>query len=103
MQSTIAVLMAMLFSGPALAQGPSERGRALLEEFCARCHALGKTGASPHETAPPFRRLGRSFDLDEFAVKLQQGVLAGHPDMPEFKFKEDDARAIGAYLRSVQE
>ncbi len=103
MQSTIALLAMLLFSGSALAQNPSQRGRVLLDEFCARCHALGKTGASPHETAPPFRQLGRSFDLDEFAVTLQKGLLAGHPDMPEFKFNEEDARAISAYLRSVQE
>ena len=103
MRMTIVLLTALLFPASALAQEPSQRGRVLLEEFCARCHALGKTGASPHETAPPFRRLDRSFDLDEFAVKLQQGLLAGHPDMPAFKFNEEDARAVSAYLRSVQE
>ncbi|MDP2410117.1 MAG: cytochrome c [Pseudolabrys sp.] len=103
MQLTIALLAAILFSGSVQAQAPSERGRVLLEEFCARCHALGKTGASPHIAAPPFRELGRSFDLDEFTVKLQRGLLASHPDMPEFKFNEEDARAVSAYLRSVQE
>jgi mono/diheme cytochrome c family protein len=30
-------------------------------------------------------------------------AMTGHPDMPEFKFSEDDARAVAAYLRSVQE
>jgi len=103
MQSKIALLTALLFSGPALAQEPSQRGRVLLEEFCASCHALGKTGDSPHVAAPAFRKLDRSFDLDEFAVKLQSGLLAGHPDMPAFKFNEEDARAVSAYLRSVQE
>ena len=35
-------------------------GRALLEEFCGRCHAIGKTGRSPHRYAPPFRNLGEN-------------------------------------------
>lgn len=86
-----------------LAQDPSATGRALLQQSCASCHAIGKTGDSPHASAPPFRRLGRSYDLDQFPRQLQRGVVAGHPDMPEFKFKEDDARAAGVYLRSIQE
>lgn len=87
----------------ALAQDPSATGRALLQQSCASCHAIGKTGDSPHVSAPPFRRLGRSYDLDQFPRQLQRGVVAGHPDMPEFKFNEEDARAAGVYLRSIQE
>ena len=89
--------------GSAAAQEPSQSGRALLDEFCARCHAVGKTGNSPHPSAPPFRNLGRSFDLDQFPRQLQRGLSSGHPDMPEFKFSEEDARAVAVYLRSVQE
>jgi mono/diheme cytochrome c family protein len=85
------------------AQDPSKRGRALLTEFCARCHAIGKTGKSPHAAAPPFRTLGNSFDLDHFAGELQRGLTPGHPDMPAFKFNETDARAVSAYLRTIQQ
>lgn len=87
----------------ALAQDPSDVGRALLQQSCASCHAIGKTGDSPNAGAPPFRRLGRSYDLDAFPRQLQAGVVSGHPDMPEFKFNEADARAAGVYLRSIQE
>jgi len=98
-------LIAALSSLPlvALAQDPSETGRALLEQSCATCHAIGKTGDSPRPGAPPFRGLGRSYDLDGFARQLQTGVVSGHPDMPEVKFKEEDARAAAVYLRSIQE
>ncbi len=92
-----------LLPASAWAQDPSDTGRALLQQSCATCHALGKTGDSPREGAPPFRRLGRSYDLDAFPRQLQAGVLSGHPDMPEFKFNEADARAAGVYLRSIQE
>ena len=93
----------MMIATAALAQEPAQRGGALLEDHCASCHAVGKTGDSPHPTAPAFRTLSRSFDLDEFTQKLQRGLASGHPDMPEFKFSEDDARAVTAYLRSIQE
>ena len=78
----------------AQAQDPASRGRALVREFCSPCHAIGKSGNSPHKSAPPFRTLGRSFDLDQFPQRLERGISSGHPDMPEFKFNSDDARAV---------
>ena len=85
------------------AQSPSERGRMLLSDYCARCHAVGKSGKSRHQAAPPFRVLGRSFNLDHFARDLENGLTPGHPDMPAFKFDEEDARAVAAYLLTIQE
>ena len=98
------VLLALVILGSAAqAQDPSRHGRALLKEFCARCHAIGKTGNSPDRSALPFRTLGRSFDLDQFPRLLERGISSGHPDMPEFKFSEDDARAVRAYLQTIQQ
>ena len=54
-------------------------------------------------TPPPFRALGRSIDLDEFPRVLERGISSGHPDMPEFKFSHDDALAVRAYLRAIQQ
>ena len=100
----IAPLLALLFLGTsAQAQDPAQRGRALLTEFCSRCHAIRSTDKSRNRLAPPFRTLGRSFDMDQFAQDLRRGILSGHPDMPEYKFSEDDARAVTAYLRSIQQ
>ncbi len=100
-----ATLIAALAGVPmaAQAQDPAETGRALLQEFCASCHAIGKTGDSPRPGAPPFRGLNRSYDLDTFPRQLRAGIVSGHPDMPEFKFNEADAHAAGVYLRSIQE
>jgi cytochrome c len=100
----MASLLALLFlSTSAQAQDPAQRGRALLTEFCSRCHAIRSTDKSWNRLAPPFRTLGRSFDMDQFAQDLRRGILSGHPDMPEYKFSEDDARAVTAYLRSIQQ
>ena len=100
----IASLLALSLPGSAAqAQDPARHGRALLKEFCADCHAIGKTGNSPMREAVPFRRLGRSYDFDRFPRRLQRGISSGHPAMPEFKFNEDDARAASAYLRSIQQ
>lgn len=98
--ATIGLVMTTM---PASAQSPGERGHALLKEFCAPCHGVERTGASPHAAAPAFRTLGNSFDLDGFSNRLQRGLEPGHPDMPAFKFNEEDARAVAAYLRSIQQ
>jgi cytochrome c len=98
---TIAALLALTVLGAAEAQARS--GRALLKEYCASCHAIGKTGRSPMRSAVPLRALGRSFDLDDFPRLLRRGVSSTHPAMPEFKFNDDDARAVTEYLRSIQQ
>jgi mono/diheme cytochrome c family protein len=82
---------------------PASRGHDLVIEFCSPCHAVGKSGKSPHQSAPPFRTLGRSIDLDQFPRRLERGLSAPHPDMPEFKFSSDDANAVRDYLRSIQQ
>ena len=78
-------------------------GLALAERMCAQCHAIGKTGTSAHSAAPPFRELDRRVDLDTFTRQLREGLVSGHPDMPTFRFSRDDARALTAYLRYIQQ
>lgn len=83
--------------------GALERqGRALAARMCSRCHAIGRTGPSPHSAAPAFRTLSRRVDLDSLANRLREGLISGHPDMPMFRFAREDARALIAYLRSIQ-
>ena len=80
----------------------AHHGRVLAEKMCGQCHALGASGASPHIGAPPFRALSDRVDLDTFASRLRDGLTSGHPDMPTFRFSREDARALNAYLRSIQ-
>jgi cytochrome c len=79
------------------------RGKELLDARCAHCHAIARTGESPHSAAPPFRTLSRKYPIDELAESLAEGLSVGHPDMPEFVFEPDDITAILAYLNSIQE
>lgn len=103
MRLMLSLLLLLTVAARAEAQEPARHGRALVQEFCARCHAIGVTGKSPHVGAPPFRTLGRSYDLDEFPRMLERGISSGHPDMPIFKFSVDDANAVRAYLRTIQQ
>ena len=83
--------------------GAERRGRELLEANCSRCHAIGRTGSSPHAAAPTFRTLSRRYPVEGLAEALAEGLSVGHPDMPEFVFQPDDVGAILSYLKSIQE
>ena len=79
-----------------------QHGRELVERHCSRCHAINITGSSPHQEAPPFRTLGTRYPIDSLAEALAEGLVTGHPDMPEFMFEVHDVGAILAYLQSIQ-
>ena len=102
MPPIVSGLALLLLGSAAQAQDPVKQGRKILKDFCAGCHSIKKSGDSPNKSAPPLRMLNRSFEMDSFAQDLTRGILSGHPDMSEFKLSEDDARAVSAYLRTIQ-
>ena len=80
------------------------RAEAMLQRMCARCHAVGRTGTSPNELAPPFRYLGENKLYDpDFMQRLQDGYSSIHRAMPTARFGRDDAEAVVSYLRAIQE
>ena len=79
------------------------KGEVLVKENCARCHAIGKEGASPHPEAPPFRTLSSKYPVEDLAESLAEGIVSGHPDMPIFAFTAHDVAAIIDYLQSIQD
>jgi len=80
-----------------------KRGEALLAAECSRCHATARTDESRHPQAPLFRTLAKRYPIEALEEALGEGLISGHPDMPEFKFESDDVGAIIAYLKSIQE
>ena len=102
MRIIASLVLAALTVTRAQAQDPQSRGLELVEEHCASCHAIGKTGASPFPAAPPLRAFSEHFDLDKFPGDSETFIAAGHPEMPNFRFTLEDVRAIRAYLRSLR-
>ncbi len=89
-------------AGDTAAADAIAKGRALLEANCARCHAIGTEGESTHKEAPPFRVVVTRYPPDNLAEALAEGLISGHPDMPEFVFEPDEVSAITAYLDSLK-
>jgi mono/diheme cytochrome c family protein len=93
----------MAYAAPAEEEQQIKRGAQLLQQKCAPCHAIGKTGNSPRQEAPPFRTLSERYPIESLEESLGEGIMSGHPDMPEFSFDADGVGAIIAYLNSIQQ
>lgn len=96
-------VLPLLAATLAQADEPVERGRAVTETLCARCHAIGTEGASPHREAPPFRTLSRKYPIVYLEEALAEGIVVGHPDMPAISLPPSDIAAVIAYLQSIQD
>jgi cytochrome c len=83
-------------------RGNPQAGFTLAKEYCSRCHAIQKVGASPLAIAPAFRDLHLRDPVDELAESLGEGIRTGHPTMPEFRFDPDQIENFIAYLRTLE-
>ncbi|MER0236696.1 cytochrome c [Fulvimarina sp. MAC8] len=97
--------LVVAFCNPARSEtdGIEDKGHALIEKNCARCHATGLSDESPHPEAPPFRELSLKYPVSYLEEALVEGLISGHRDMPEFVFSPTEAVAIIRYLRSIQD
>lgn len=77
-------------------------GRQIAENLCARCHAIGLEGESPHADAPPFRTLSEKYPVRLLEEALAEGITVGHEDMPEFQLEADQVEQLIVYLESIQ-
>ena len=79
-----------------------ETGRAIAQENCTRCHEIGRSGESPFAPAPPFRRIGDRYPMDDLAESFAEGIAVGHKEMPPFVFDPPQIDALLAYLKSLR-
>ena len=77
------------------------RGKALLQENCGRCHAVGAVGRSPLKAATPMRNIYARFAPRELQAELREGMVSRHRQMPQIDFSDEDVDAILAYLYAL--
>ena len=91
----------------AVLTGESERliaeGRDIVEKTCAFCHAVGATGKSPNDKAPPFRTLAERHPELSLREPLSRGIAAPHDEMPSFTLSDREVDGIVAYINSLPE
>jgi cytochrome c len=97
-----ATVAAVLTASEAEARASAERGHELAQKDCAMCHAIGREGDSANAMAPPFRELHKRYPVDNLAEALAEGILTGHPQMPEFRLSPREIDDLIAYLKTLQ-
>lgn len=82
---------------------PSQKGQEIVTKLCARCHSVTRDGESPFAEAPPFRTFASKWPLESLEEALAEGIVVGHPAMPEFVFGPEDIQSILSYLGSLSQ
>ena len=87
----------------ATAQGSGDprKGKAFVEERCALCHAVGREGESALPIAPPLRTLASKYPLESLEESLAEGIVTGHPAMPEFELDPGQISDLLAWLEEI--
>lgn len=103
MMRFLAVLVLLLCSHAGMAQAANvERGRAYARTHCARCHSIDLNTASPFALAPPFRTLHKRYPVESLEEALAEGIMTGHPAMPEFRLEPNQISDFIAFLKSLE-
>ena len=96
--------LALCASEPAFAQqSPAEqRGLTFVRANCVQCHSIDKVSESSLPIAPPFRTLHLKYPIENLRRPLSEGIIAGHPTMPQFRLDADQVTDVIAYLKTLQ-
>ena len=103
MRQISALGLLLLFVGSSHAASPEvQRGVQFARVHCARCHSIDKASPSPLQEAPPFRALHQRYPVETLAESLAEGIVTGHPSMPEFRLEPDQIGDFIAFLKSLE-
>ena len=99
----ILTLVVVIVPMHAIAQSPAaQRGQTFALANCARCHSVDKVSASPLTIAPPFRNLHLKYPVESLEEALSEGIVTGHPTMPEFRLDPGQVGDLIAYLKLLE-
>jgi mono/diheme cytochrome c family protein len=79
-----------------------QRGQAFVRTNCSRCHAIDKVSPSPLRAAPPFRTLHLRYPVETLEEAFAEGIVTGHPSMPEFRLEVDQIADVLAFLKTLE-
>ncbi len=100
--SCLFIVVGMICAVPTAAAADQEQGRRLAQLYCARCHAIDRVSPSPLRIAPPFRTLHERYPVEMLQEALAEGIVTGHPTMPEFSFEADQVNDFILFLKSLE-
>jgi len=91
-----------LASGAETLSPAAQRGEVFVRVHCASCHSIDKVSPSPLKAAPPFRTLHERYPVENLQESLAEGIITGHPSMPQFRLDPGQVADVIAYLKSLE-
>lgn len=104
-RALVAVVLTVTVNAGAAAQGLSptaQRGLTFVRTNCAKCHSIDNVSPSPLAIAPPFRNLHLKYPVETLEEALAEGIVTGHPSMPEFRLDPGQVRDVISYLKTLE-
>jgi mono/diheme cytochrome c family protein len=96
-----AVLVGAAMAAPAMAEsGNAARGRALAEQFCAKCHAIAPGRTGPEPAVPSFMRMAA--DPEQTRSSLRQFITLPHYEMEPQTMTSAEIDDVIAYILSLR-
>jgi mono/diheme cytochrome c family protein len=80
----------------------ADRGLTFVKANCSICHAIGRYDESPLAIAPPLRTLHELYPVEELEESLAEGIVTGHPSMPQFQLDGAQINDLIAYLKTLE-
>ena len=81
---------------------PAQKRSRLCAHALRKCHAIDRVSQSPLPAAPPFRRLHERYPVETLQELLAEGIVTGHPSMPEFQLDPGQVNDVITYLKSLE-
>lgn len=108
MNSSMRGLVGLIIAAALSAQGgqalaaSAQRGLVFAKTNCGMCHAIGKYDDSPLPIAPPLRTLHELYPVDALEESLAEGIVTGHPSMPQFQLDGAQINDLITYLKTLE-
>ena len=97
-----ALLLSLSFSTKPAQAASAARGLNFARVNCGSCHSLDRRTPSPLAIAPPFRELHKRYPVETLEEALSEGIVTGHPTMPEFTLDSGQIGDFVAFLKSLE-
>lgn len=97
-----AAFILALSTSSGYAEPSAERGRTFAQTNCSQCHSIDRSTPSSLAIAPPFRLLHLRYPVESLEETLAEGIVTGHPSMPEFRLDPGQVNDLIKFLKSLE-
>jgi cytochrome c len=102
--SPVVIAFSVLAAAAPCNAGPNiQAGKAFAQANCSHCDSIDKFTRSSLAIAPPFRTLHERYPVESLEEALGEGIVTGHPSMPEFKLDPGQVGDFISFLKSLEQ